>query len=502
MTRIALVPLDDRPVSRSLPGEIAAIAGIEVAVPPADATPSVREIPDAAAVARWYADVRPRTDASVLSLDALSFGSLIRSRIGSQTVREALEAWAPLERPGPPAYAAVVVPRTPDSDDAMEEPEYWSTAGPSLHRLSGALAEGVDDLDGARERVAPQVPRGVAADWAGRRLRQHALALAALDLRRRDLLTGLVIGVDDATGTSLSARAQADLDRWVDVVGLRDDVLVHPGADETGAVLVARCAVDALGAPAPRVAIDCAVPDGLERTAAYETGPVHLTARRQLEAAGARVVPDPDAADVVVVVHPPGDPAFRGDWAVAPPARLDHAAASATAGLVRRHLADGRRVALADVAQPNGADPALAAAIGTADDWARLDGYAAWNTAGNTLGTVAAQVVVTAAARAVGAFDARAHRRAITRRVVEDLGWMSVVRAQVRAELGSDPTRHDAVDLDDATRARWEGRLTAAVQACGGLDDVEIVPGSLHLPWGRTFEIDLTTRDRPDGDPA
>ena len=502
--RLALLPLDDRPVSVSLPEEVLAVAGVEVRIPGPDLRPHLRDAPGPAALAAWLAEARADADAAVVSLDALGSGSLIASRTRDETVAEVLRAWEAAAAPGGPVHAAVVVPRTPDSADATEEPAYWDPHGPALHARSAELGDGADVRAAART-AAPAVPDEVVRDWLGRRMRRHALALAALDLLRQRRLTTLIVGVDDAAPRSLSAVAQAELAGWVDRLGLHDHARGDPGAAETGGGRAPRARVHPTGRPGPVVAVVCAADGGLTRPAPYETGPVGITVDRQLRAAGARTVTearsgaalrsDGDRTDAVLVVHPPATREHPGDWAVAPPRRVDEAAARSTADLAARLVHEGRRVAVADVAHANGADPALAAALGEAGLWPALDGFAAWNTAGNTLGTVAAQLVTTAVARVEGTLDATAHRRMLARRVVEDLGWMSDVRAAARAELGSDPTRHDVVVLDDARRTTWEARLTDVLAGAPGLTDLRVRPGTLRLPWDRTFEIDIEVED-------
>ena len=507
MITLTLIPLDDRPATRAIPQEVAAIAGVSVATPPLALRPHCRTAPDPEAVSAWFRTSRSRTDAAVVSLDALGFGGLIGSRIGHEPVEDVLALWRPLTEPGGPVHAAIVVPRTPNSLDAMEEPEYWNQNGPFLHALSAQLASTEDDLAAARRTVAPSVPDDVAQDWTGRRLRQHTLALAALSMAQRGTLDTLVVGVDDAAQKSLSARAQTDLARWSQIVGTTDRVIVHPGADETGAVLVARAIAQHLGLRGPQVAVRCADADGLDRPAPYETGPVGLTVVRQLEAAGATVVDDLADADVVLVVHPPYCPVCgasagcavdHASWAGTPQEAWDWDGAARTTTVVADLLAAGHQVALADVAQPNGADPALVGALTPVVSWADLDGYGAWNTAGNTLGTVAAQLVVAHLGRVAGTYDAAAHRLAIGRRVVEDYGWMSVVRHKARVELGSDPARHDEVSGAHPAAAAWENELRNILADSPGLQALRIVPGSLSFPWGRTFEIDLTLIDPTD----
>lgn len=497
MTSIALVPLDERPVCAHLPASIARIAGLECAVPPADLLPSIRKPGNVAGLLSWVTDQRRSADRAVISLEGLGFGGLIPSRIGQESTGEVLERWNVLREPGAPVFASSLVPRTPDSLDAMEEPEYWDPFGPALHELSAALHTGVG-LDEARAAV----PEWVRKDWIARRLRQHTLSLFALELVGDGVIDRLVIGIDDAAEASLSASDQDQLNGWVDRRELGDHVFVQPGADEVGAVLVARACLDVLGVTAPRIRVWCADPTALDRVAPYESSPVRETIRRQIEAAGGIAVFEPACrespgdCDAILVVHPPEIPSNPpADWAVAPGASLDTALAHATAQQVAAAQQVSPIVGLADVARPNGTDPQLVSAMDAAGAWTGLSGFAGWNTAGNTVGTVAAQLVATWAGTQSGTINRGEVHRAVGRRIVEDFGWMSVERARVRSELASPSDRHDAISPADVTNLVLhdaETRLNGVLKARPGFEDLRVTPGSLTLPWNRTFEIDLS----------
>ncbi|WP_158254034.1 DUF4127 family protein [Cryobacterium sp. Y50] len=502
MTGIVLVPLDERPVCTSLPSDIARIAGIDCALPPTALLPRIRHHGDTAGLTDWLIASRQEASFAVVSLEGLGFGGLIPSRIGRESAAEVAERWSVLRQPGCPVFASTLVPRTPDSADAMEEPEYWDPHGPALHRLSAALATGT----GVAEARAA-VPATVRADWIGRRLRQHTLALTAIEFAAHGDIDRLVVGIDDAAEQSLSAADQHALDDWVNRCQLGDKVFVQPGADEIGAVLVARACLAVRGVRAPTIGISCSDPESLNRVAPYESSPVRETIRRQVEAAGGRAVfldgsngaelfgTSAARCDAILVVHPPEFPRSpAADWAMAPDAPTDPRQAELTAALVTRAVTSTALVGLADVARPNGADPALVAALDAADAWRGLSGFAAWNTAGNTVGTVAAQLVAGWAGRESGTLDAGALQIAVARRVVEDYGWMSIERDRVRTELGSPRTRHDHVaepDTGSLVLRNAETRLAAVLTARPGLDRVRIEPSSLTLPWHRTFEIDL-----------
>jgi hypothetical protein len=515
VTSIALVPLDERPVCTSLPASIARIAGLDCVLPPDGLLPGIRRPGDTAGLAAWLVDARGTASHAVVSLEGLGFGGLIPSRIGRETTAVVAARWDTLRQAGCPVFASVLVPRTPDSTDAMEEPDYWDPYGPALHRLSAALSHG-RDVAAARAVI----PESVRRDWISRRLRQHRLALHALGLAAEGTLSRLVVGIDDAAEASLSAADQAALGDWVDRLELGERASVQPGADEIGAVLVARACLEVLAVRTPRIGIACSDPLALDRVAPYESSPVRETIRRQVAAAGGSAVflraaslPGPAASgwdasgwdasgcDAIMIVHPPEpDTGPALDWAVAPGTGtdVDQEQARATVDLALAALDTVGIVGVADVARPNGADPALVRALDEARAWPALCGFAAWNTAGNTVGTVAAQLVATWAGRQAGTFDDGALRLALGRRVVEDYGWMSVERARVRTELGSPRTRHDQVSPADTAHPvlrAAEARLAVILAARPGFEALRITPGSLTLPWQRTFEIDLRLRD-------
>ncbi|MFB6550801.1 DUF4127 family protein [Streptomyces sp. NPDC056405] len=482
---IALVPLDERPACATLPVMVAALAGVPVRTPAA-LLPALRTPGDPDGIGRWLARQAP--DAAVVSLETLGHGGLIASRTRPGTVASIaarLEPLRALAATGTPVHGVTLVTRTPDSDDAMEEPDYWDPHGPALHRWSAALHRA--SLHGA---PVPEtdVPDEVRADFLGRRLRNHALNLVALELVADGTLTSLVVGADDTAPHALATAELGWLTGWTNWLG--GPVAVRPGADEACTTLVARTVGTLLGGPAIRVAIEGR---DLDRVAPYENVPVGRTAAGQVAACGGIVVQEDDDADVRLLVHTPDG--TGADWAVAPPAtRADDARerAESLAGRAARLLASGHRVAVADCAQPNGADPLLVTALAKAGIAEELVAYAAWNTAGNTLGTVAAHAVTYVAAERAGVLDIMAHRRLLLHRYLEDAGYMTCARATARAELGSVPGRHDHVPDGHRVLALIEAELTAFQTGLGIFPELRLEPGSVRLPWHRTFEIDFT----------
>ncbi|MGW2478011.1 DUF4127 family protein [Streptomyces sp. NPDC001665] len=492
-TAVALLPLDERPACARLPAQVAAVAGVRLALPPAHLLPRLRTPADAPGLSDWLAERAADCDAAVVSLEMLGHGGLIASRTQDTATQDVLRNWDALgawTKDHSPVHGVTLVTRTPDCDDAMEEPDYWSPHGPALHRLSAALHRAEEGHAPAPATQEQPIPEAVRADFLGRRLRNHTLNLSALELVASGRLDTLVVGADDTAPWGLATAELTQLRLWRDRLGLRDRVAVRPGADEAVTTLVARTLLDLLGGPPVRVRVEAVTSSGLEAVAPYENMPVADTARGQIAACGAVTTDDGDA-DLRLLIHTPDG---AGDWAVAPPARRSPEAArtaEALAARARTLLGQGHQVAVADCAQPNGSDPLLVEALHAAGIAHRLSAYAGWNTAGNTLGTAAAHGVAAVLARRSGTFDEAAHRELLAHRYLEDWGYMTQARAAARAVLGSRLGSHDQVPAGHPVLDEIGRRLGDCARQLPELG-MAVVRGSVRLPWNRTFEVDFS----------
>jgi hypothetical protein len=499
--RVGVAPLDERPVNARLPGMVAAVAGAETVLPPDDMLPDRREPGDADAIGRWLTEVAGEVDALVVSLDLLGYGGLIASRTSAEPVDVVVRRLAALEgiraeHPRLPIAAVATVLRASRSYSAAEEPEYWTAHGVELHDYGSALHSDYLDEPSDVDNLRAAIPEAVRRDFLWRRARNHAVNLHALTLASAGVLDPLLVTADDTAPRSAGSLEQLWLAHWVRALKLDERVLSYPGADEVGAVLVARCLARAADLR-PRIAVSIAEPGGAERVAPYENVPVATTCARHVAAAGAEAVDQ--QADAVLVVHAPA--ADGGDWgrpAVTPtPDDVVARVVRSVDGLLARGVAVG----LADVRYANGADDRLVAALHDAGLLWRLAAYGGWNTAGNTIGSVVAALVARCAALRSGTLDAAAERALLGHRVAEDYGYQAVVRTA----LGRRPEYAErfAEPFADApaTAAYLAACHDGLTSALAGIDGGGWLLEDLRLPWDRTFEIDFvltpTTRREP-----
>jgi hypothetical protein len=494
---LALLPLDDRPVNTTMVSDIAAIGGASVALPPPEMLPRFREAGDPPALGAWLNDTcATGADGVVASLDLLGYGGLIPSRISSDSLQQVLANLSVLEEihhrhPGLHIGALNVFLRASNSNNASEEPDYWTDHGVQLHSLGGrAHHEWLDRLGqptvGDPRVGSDGVPDDVRRDFALRRLRNHAVNLAAIGLLHAGVVQTLLLTADDTAERSAGSAEQAIVDYWRTLLGTADNLLVYPGADEVASVMTARLLSLRQGSVVC-FAVECVEPGGLDRVAPFENVPLELTAVRQIGAAGARVV----AAnpDVRLVVHAPSPDG--GDYYGSLPSHpTDAGLVRATVDAVRAGLERGERVAVADCRFPNGADPALVEALRDAGLLLDLLSYGGWNTAGNAMGSTVAAAVAGVVGEAAGTLDSAAQQRFLLTRLVEDYGYQSVVRRELM-ERGHG---YDEVDLYGErgrraaawVRQRLDEVLAGLVGPDAGWEVTEV-----DFPWGRPFEIGL-----------
>jgi hypothetical protein len=501
MMRIGLLPLDERPVNTRYVAMIAAIAGVEVLMPPTELLPKIRQPARAPALAAWLHDVAAGLDALIVSCELLGYGGLILSRITNDpagTIIARLDVLRTIKRQHPHLvmYGFNVITRVSNANSAFEEPTYWAEWGARMYRLSQVLDQDVQGQPAADVLAAlrADIPTVHVQDFLGRRVRNHTVNLAVLQLLRDNVLDLLVLSSDDTSPYGLPSREKRWLSTWAAQLGLGERLLMYPGADEVGSTLLARLVNQAHGVQ-PSFAVQYAVPDGEWVVAPYEDGPVHVTVERHVGAVGGTLA---QTGDVWVAVNPPVE--RRSEWHLIYAEQERHARSPHLETLVEQIRMEQRPVIVADVAYPNGADPVLVNLLAQQVNLTRLAAYGGWNTAGNTIGTALAQGC---AAQFMHTDEQRtAHERFLLHRFVEDWGYQHLVRAEVRDWLRHTTDHDEPTAANVAATSAWiERRLQRLIADLPGFTGrYRIVPGSVRLPWNRTFEVDFDIEAIPARD--
>jgi hypothetical protein len=480
--RILLLPLDDRPCNRQFPLELGRMAGARVVVPPKRLLGWFTRAGRCEELGEWLLLRAGDAQAAIVSADMLCCGGLVASRLPHAAQATALARLGRLREvkrrsPGAKLYVFSTIMRLAPTL-AREEDRQAHDDLAAFGRLGGK-----ERLSGEEARALGEAcarPGGEKVEgYLAARARNLAVNRALIGLAAEGVVDYLVIGQDDAAETGLHVAERQELVRIArdgNLGSARIEFLA--GADEIGMSLVSRAVMEARGLR-PRAALFYSSPERRRRALDCEDRPLEENAAAHLRCAGVRLARRGET-EFVLLVHNAGS----AERAVSRIARLVESKA---------------RVALADVASPNGSDAELVERLLAAGLAGRLASYAAWGTAGNTLGTVIAQSCL---ALAGGEREERARLEFLLCRFLDDYLYQRRVRprlARDMAKLGC-----SSLDLGRGWRSAEEGarrllsrRIPAVAQAilqgASGREGLawRLAGWGAGLPWRRIFEIEL-----------
>ncbi len=440
---ISILTLDNRPPNNLLLKQIAAVAGIDLVV---------RFDPEAASTA------------DLVSLNAAAAGSLVGSRTADPWTLD-----PPDVRPDALFHFAVprVEPTVSDQQLAQRYSEIRvSLESPELQRTVLAAIE-TGDIYFTDETVASYCDR--IRGWI------DFLERARYDPDR------LLITFDDNRPGPLSDGLKRIFSEFSNHV--------FDGTDEGMMLLLAR----ALRERQEDAPISCAVvfsdPGGLLDVQPFESGVAIENFLIMCDWLGVRISPRLDLYEAwrpVIWLHTAADPAQIRDTA--------------------ETLGD-RTVIVADIALPNGGDPALI------DSWrdgapSGLIGYLGWNTSSNTLGSALALWAATDFAYEHTA-DPEGVRAAtetfLWARLLDDYLYQRLIRSEmtgVAREAGYYPcdlTEEQAQSIAESITMRLLERWSALEEPFSVplriVDTSEHTRFRIELPWNRLFEVSLYPSD-------
>lgn len=555
MSRVALLPLDDRPATYDFPRWLGEAAGLDVLAPPRDWLGNPWRPGATDRLSAWLAETAPTADGLIVSIDTLGYGGLVASRRTSAAAAETIARLEVLRtlrdrHPSLRILAFSVLMRVNRSDSAEEEKPYCATYGRQLFRLSyvdhkRSLGE-ANDAEGAElASLVDQLPADVVDDYRAGRARGDAVTRAMVGWLGEGVFDYLLVVQDDTAEYGWNIAEARNLRRQIEGEGLSDRASVYPGADEAASLLVARFACRNAGF-VPRVWPRYSGFGGAGVRTAYEDRPVEELLKAHLGPLGGTLAAGPGEADLVLAVNAPAevqadalwqpllgeqprivipiedgrpalDAVLAGEGARATHREMDTAGRSLDefVRMLRRELDGGLPVAVADLAFVNGADLALGERLLRHVTVAQLAGFAGWNTAGNSLGTALAQGVIRALGLREGSSRAQlaAHLGFLLLRFVDDIAYQSLERTgllfvdlpalgilptmeQLPTEVRPRMTEHLNQRLGPHVAA-WSRAFEGATISMGPAGSVAIRRARLSradLPWDRLFEVGL----RPD----
>jgi len=510
---IVLVPIDDRPAVAQFARMIGAIADHQVTMPPTEMLGRFTKPGDPVRIEEWLqSQDYSKVDALVVSVEMLAYGGLVASR----TPRTPLDVaqgqleffrWFKAKYPTVPVYAFNVIMRVAPTADATNRP--WRDKLARWAELQDRVPKtGDKQLAAELEQLKKDLDPKITEDYLAARRRDLRINLAMINLVKEGVVDHLILLQDDARVYGLHRQDQEVLRQRLKETGLESRVPIYNGTDEGSLSLVSRAVLNKFR-QSLRVSVIYSSEKSKQLIAPFEDHPLGFTVESQIKASGAKLVGEYDESDYTLYVNAPQT--TPQEFGVFLKRMIDE-------------LKENKHVALADVLFPaphhSGADERIVEALKREGLVDKLVGYAAWNTAGNTLGTAIPHANMRVFFRTKLNDRADRHARAtvthlefLMHRYVDDYLYHDVVRLDLNRRLREEakdqaatdeftPEMYARVNREVQDRLRplaekffadyFQGRTHTLAYYNGVKRSVKItgLKGlKIYLPWPRTFEV-------------
>ncbi len=540
--RVLYLPIDDRPCNVAHVQLLARMVDYELLVPPAELLGHYTRPGNTDELAAWLKRemTSGSVDAAIVSVDMLAYGGLVASRatdVRTQLALARLDLLAELREllPDGTIYAFSTIMRlsiTATSDEAAVNWQLLREWAETLGRID-ALGEEEDRTRLAR--LEGRIPISLIGKFRACRERNHEVNRRAIEETAKGNIDFLVLAQEDAAKYGPHVNEQKVLSQLIARHGLSERTLIHPGADELGQTLFARF-VHKHMEKVPSAYVTYANPDDATNIAEFEDRPFSSTLRGQMQTVGVELADNPASADFVLAINPPAS-GKRADYADGEAAETRRAQARRFSDMIAKQM-DTRRVAVCDVAFPNGAEDCFVSEmLDHALPLRRLLTFSAWNTAANSVGSALAHASLRLIAlQDKGAFDLanllvdlspmrylqlldtlidseKAHIELLFWHIADDWLYQTRVRPEVtehvvnmlQASIFDLADSHERVEhlvsdrliraIADVWASHFLGRESVLI---GSQDNVtslalaELEETRVTLPWGRLFEVALS----------
>lgn len=433
-----IVPLDARPVCYDQVCDLASIGKIEIAIPPKNILGFLKQPASFEHLWAWWIDALNRSqDTSVImSLDTITYGGLIASRVNNEAYEILKERSScfldEIKILKGSKYGFSSILRIPNYDNEEEEPPYWLQYGRMLYRFS----EETHRYGSMPDSMFNKIPAYVIKDFLGRREKNFNINQTFVESLKKHLLDFLVFCQDDTGPYGLNVREADVLQKLARKERLENQIVVQTGADELAMLLLAKQAWQKQNAPI-KIYPWFFPEHGKKIMANFDGMPIGNIVQRHMKTLRAITALSPQSADLILMINCPSHQ--MGDHCIQADPKREKSYLADLVKALKTWLPE-KNVAIADVVYANGADPLLIeSCISENLPFDRIAGYAAWNTPGNTIGSSLAIGSMVTWAMWNNRLDDIARRKLLFKRLLDDWYYQANVRFGLRQRLEGIP---------------------------------------------------------------
>ncbi|KPJ69385.1 hypothetical protein AMJ44_03880 [candidate division WOR-1 bacterium DG_54_3] len=500
--KLALIPLDDRPCNLKFPVKIGKIAGAEIVTPPRQAIGKYLQPGNPQMLAKWLKDIAPQVDAVIVSSDMLSFGGLIASRKPEVSLSDAAKNLEILKsvRKGNPKlkiYLFSTVLRLSITATSKETEKYWSDIFEYSKLVDRIEHEPNPEDEKKLNELKAGIPENLLHDYLKARDRNHEINKLAVEMIAEGIVDFLILGKEDVAAYGLHRKEIRSLEERIAKNRLENKIKILCGADELALILLSRLILESINFRA-KIYVQYSNPKAAETIALYEDRTISQTILDHISACGGVGAKVKDEAHLVLFVNTPlkkQTDLFLQGKVVQDKIQIEKLKNEVSR--LKQLLDSGKSVALVDAAYANGADPEFVSLLFKYIDLVKLASFAAWNTAGNSIGCSLAEALAhLASPKEYRPRAKKMNLEFLLERFIDDYVYQTLIREKIKKDIEG---KVSAFNLGEHyVEIEWVVKEDLAKEAHDifekyfkGKEKIHSMKCNISLPWPRIFEADV-----------
>lgn len=464
MKKIAIVPIDNRPICYNLISDICAQdKDIELYLPKREDLGGLIKSANIENIFLWLENL-PNVDYIILSLDTLAYGGLVNSRRCTENFDEILSRVKRLENiilaQSAKIYAFSSIMRISNNSINEEEKEYWNPWGKKIFEYSYNLHKSKRLYEA--NCVTNTIPKEILEDYIKTRERNFKINNYYLELAKKNIINTLIFSKDDCAEFGLNVEEAEKLEQ--ESKGYKN-ILIKTGADEIPLTLLARAITENKKVSAQIIFTH---ENSKNKISKYEDIALAECVKGQMSLAGVEIKDD---ADLIFYVN--NFEFEQGDHVLGEENKSNHA----------HNLNFEKPYFIADVNNSNGADNNFIENVLNAGLNCNFLGYSGYNTSANTIGSTLCMALVYYLATNK---NEKAFKKLNSIRLLDDWAYQANIRKFVRengektGKFEIEPFKKDFQPYEDKIKKYFNYNYKKV---------------EYSLPWSRSFEIEININD-------
>ena len=466
MKKIALIPIDNRPICYTLVRDILKQDNsIELFMPERNFLGTLKKNADIEKIYNFIENM-PKADIFVISLDTIAYGGLISSRRCPESfeqIKERLLSFRKLlKQKAEKIYAFSSIMRISNNNINEEEKDYWAQWGKRIFEFS--YYQHKSRKEKTYNCVYNQVPRDILEDYLDTRKRNFDINKLYLDWVEDKTIDMLVFSKDDTGEYGLNVEEAELLEQ--EIKNRKLNAQVKTGADEIPLTLLARALAENNSIS---IDVEYTNPDSIGKISRYEDISVKNCVEGQIKLANCAISQN---ADLKFIIN--NFKNTQGDYVLGDVINTFN----------KSFKVPEENFFVADISNANGADKGFIKELIKGKCPKNMYGFCAYNTSANSVGCAILSAVTKLLAQKNGSYNDNAFKKLMFIRLLDDWAYQADIRKFVR-ESGLDFTQ--ALKTKEQEFKNYEKIIANYL-------DFDYNNVNYTLPWDRSFEAEIDVK--------